>query len=54
MIIVRVLYGIKISDVVCREKLVEILKSLGYKSYESESDVWMKRYFNTNCDTYYK
>ena len=37
----------------CMEgKLAETLKSLGYKSSEENSDVWMKRDFKPNRDSY--
>ena len=48
MIISRALYLIKSSGAAWREKLAETLKSLGYKSSEADSDVWMKQYFNPN------
>ena len=54
MIIARNLYGIKISGATWRSKLVEILKSLGYKSFEADTDIWMKRDFHPNGDPYYK
>ena len=48
------MYGIKIFITTWGEKLEETLKSLGYKSSNVESDVWMKRYFNPNGKHYCK
>ena len=36
------------------KKLAETLKSLGYKSFEVDYDVWMKWDFNPNEDPYCK
>ena len=54
MIISIALYGLKGSVAACRAKLSETLMSLGYKSSEADSDVWMKWDFNTNGYLYYK
>ena len=54
MIIARALYGIKISGDTWGAKLAESVMSLGYKSSEAYSGVWMKQDFNPNGDPYYK
>ena len=53
-IIERELYGVKRTSATRRGKPVEILMPHGYKSSEADAHVWMKRYFNTNGDPYYK
>ena len=53
MIIARELYAINISSAAWRENLTESLKSLGYKSFKTDADVWMKRDFNINRYPYY-
>ena len=54
MITARALYGLKSSGAARRAKLAETLMSLGYKSSEADTDVWMKRYFKPNGYPYYK
>ena len=54
MITERGLYGLKSSSSSWRAKLVETLMSLGYKSSEADSDVWMKREFKKHVELYYK
>ena len=54
IIIARALYELKSSGASWRAKLAETLMSLGYKSYESDADIWMKRDFNPNEDLYYE
>ena len=54
MIIERVLCGLKSSGAAWREKIAETLMQIGYKSFEVDSNVWMKRYFNPNGEPYYK
>ena len=54
MIKAREKYGLKRYSATWREKLAETLKSLGYKSSETDADVWMKRDLNPNGDPYYK
>ena len=54
IIIERALYGIKSSGVAWRAKLAETFMSIGYKSSEADSDVWMKRDFKPNGYPYYK
>ena len=52
MILSRGIYGLKSSDAAWRTKLSEILVLLGYKSSNTDADVWMKRDFNPNGDPY--
>ena len=54
MIISRALYGLKSSGAVWRGKLAETLMLLGYKSYEADADVFMKRDIKPNGYLYYK
>ena len=42
MIIVKVLYGFKLSVTVWNGKLAETLKAMGYKYTEAHPDVWLK------------
>ena len=45
MIIARALYVLNISGSERREKLIEILNSLGFKPSKENADICMKRYF---------
>ena len=54
MIISRSLYGLKSSGDVWIVNISENMKSLGYRSSEAATDVWIKLYFNPNKDPYYK
>ena len=54
MMIARAIYGNKSSGDAWRGKLAETLISVGYKSSETDTDVWMKRDFKPNGYPYYK
>ena len=54
IITARVLYGLNSSGDARRNVLAEPLRSLGYKYYEVDADLWMKRYFKPNRDPNYK
>ena len=54
MIISRSLYGLKSSGDVWIVNISENMKSLGYRSSEAATDVWIKLYFNPNKDPYCK
>ena len=53
-LLVRSLYGPKSSGSACISKLAVTLNSMGYKSNESDPDVWIKRATSQNGTSYYK
>ena len=54
MIIEREMYGIRSFGVAWRNTLAENLKSLGYNSSESDTDVWMNLELYPSGDPYCK
>ena len=53
-LIVRALYGLMSSWADCIANLAETLNSMGYRSTESDSDVWINRAATDNGNAYYK
>ena len=53
-LIVRALYELKSSGAACIEKIAETLNSMGYRSTESDPDVWINMSTAENGTDYYK
>ena len=54
MILSREHYGLKSTGATNREKLEKHFNSIGYKSSEKDTDVWMNQNFNPNGNPCYK
>ena len=53
MIMAKALYGLKSSGAAWRAKLAETMKTMGYKSTQADTDVWIKRDVKSNRQDYY-
>ena len=53
-IIIKALYGLKSSGVAFRAFLAETLDDIGFKSSETDPDVWLKPAVKLNGEEYYK